>query len=275
MPELPEVETVKNILKTKVLGKEITDVIVSYPNITAHPSVIEFQKKIKSQTICDIQRRGKWLLFILNDDVLLSHLRMEGKYNLKNKNEPRTKHEHVSFLFSDGTELRYHDTRKFGRMYLYSKDEVMHVEPLLSLGLEPWDENLTESYLKEKLSKKAIPIKTALLDQTIITGIGNIYDDEILFLSHIHPKIKSNALSKKQLHTIIEMTRFVLQKAIEQGGTTIRSFEASEGVHGRFQHELSIHGQSECPICHKPVVKEFIGGRGTYYCKYCQKKTYK
>ncbi len=275
MPELPEVETVKNILKTKVLGKKIVDVVISYPNIVAHPSISEFQKRMKSQTIRDIQRRGKWLLFILDDDVLLSHLRMEGKYNLKNKNDLRTKHEHVSFLFSDDTELRYHDTRKFGRMYLYSKNEVMQVEPLLSLGLEPWDENLTESYLKKKFSKKNIPIKTALLDQTIISGIGNIYDDEILFLSHIHPKTKSNALSKRQLRTIIDMTRLVLQKAIEQGGTTIRSFEASEGVHGRFQHELSIHGKNECPICHNPVMKEFIGGRGTYYCKHCQKKTYK
>lgn len=275
MPELPEVETVKNILKTKVLGKKIVDVVISYPNIVAHPSISEFQKRMKSQTIRDIQRRGKWLLFILDDDVLLSHLRMEGKYNLKNKNDLRTKHEHVSFFFSDDTELRYHDTRKFGRMYLYSKNEVMQVEPLLSLGLEPWDENLTESYLKKKFSKKNIPIKTALLDQTIISGIGNIYDDEILFLSHIHPKTKSNALSKRQLRTIIDMTRLVLQKAIEQGGTTIRSFEASEGVHGRFQHELSIHGKNECPICHNPVMKEFIGGRGTYYCKHCQKKTYK
>lgn len=275
MPELPEVETVKNILKTKVLGKKIVDVVISYPNIVAHPSISEFQKRMKSQTIRDIQRRGKWLLFILDDDVLLSHLRMEGKYNLKNKNDLRTKHEHVSFLFSDDTELRYHDTRKFGRMYLYSKNEVMQVEPLLSLGLEPWDENLTESYLKKKFSKKNISIKTALLDQTIISGIGNIYDDEILFLSHIHPKTKSNALSKRQLRTIIDMTRLVLQKAIEQGGTTIRSFEASEGVHGRFQHELSIHGKNECPICHNPVMKEFIGGRGTYYCKHCQKKTYK
>ena len=275
MPELPEVETVKNILKTKVLGKKIVDVVISYPNIVAHPSISEFQKRMKSQTIRDIQRRGKWLLFILDDDVLLSHLRMEGKYNLKNKNDLRTKHEHVSFLFSDDTELRYHDTRKFGRMYLYSKNEVMQVEPLLSLGLEPWDENLTESYLKKKFSKKNISIKTALLDQTIISGIGNIYDDEILFLSHIHPKTKSNALSKRQLRTIIDMTRLVLQKAIEQGGTTIRSFEASEGVHGRFQHELSIHGKNECPICHNLVMKEFIGGRGTYYCKHCQKKTYK
>ena len=274
MPELPEVETVKEVLKKELLNQKILDVIVNYPKMIEQISVEDFIKNLKNQVIIDIKRRGKWLLFELNDYFLLSHLRMEGKYYIKNFDDEVTRHQHVIFKFKD-FELRYNDTRKFGRMYLLDKNNIYNTKPLNELGYEPWDENLTESYLKKKFSKKNISIKTALLDQTIISGIGNIYDDEILFLSHIHPKTKSNALSKRQLRTIIDMTRLVLQKAIEQGGTTIRSFEASEGVHGRFQHELSIHGKNECPICHNPVMKEFIGGRGTYYCKHCQKKTYK
>lgn len=274
MPELPEVETVKNILKTKVVGKQVESVNVYHANVVANLDVTEFQKRLSGQTIHDIKRRGKWLIFVLDQDLLFSHLRMEGKYFLKDPNDSISKHEHVIFRFSDQTELRYHDTRKFGRMYVYTKEEAEKQEPLVSLGFEPWDERLTKEYLKGALKNKKIPIKTSLLDQSIICGIGNIYDDEILFLSKIHPKTPSNKLTKSQLQTVIDHTRSVLELAIQNGGTTIRSFSAEEGVHGRFQQQLSIHGKTSCPICQGIVKKEFIGGRGTYYCPKCQKRIY-
>lgn len=271
MPELPEVETVKETLKTQVLHKVIKNVKVYYSNIIAYPNTKEFITQLKNEEIENITRRGKWLIFELSHYHLLSHLRMEGKYFIRDKKDSKLLHEHVCFEFTDDSTLRYLDTRKFGRMYLYPKDKTFTEKPLIDLGLEPFDTNLNEKYLKEKYKNKIIPIKTSLLDQSIITGIGNIYADEILFLSKIHPLKKSNQCTKKDRENIILNTKEVLSKAIEKGGTTIRSYTSSEGVHGLFQHELSIHGKNICPVCKTKVEKIRVGGRGTYYCKKCQK----
>lgn len=274
MPELPEVETVKNTLKNLVLNKKIIDVNILYANIIATPSMNEFIEQLKNETIRDISRRGKWLIFHLDQYHLLSHLRMEGKYLVRKPNDPYDKHEHVEFVFSDGSCLRYKDTRKFGKMYLFPKEETYLTKPLNELGLEPWDEKLTVTYLKEKLKNKKIPIKTSLLDQSIIVGIGNIYVDEILFLSHIHPSKASSSLQDKQLKNIIKHTKEVLEKAIQLGGTTIKTYESSEGVHGKFQNELLVHNNpGNCPTCHTKIEKIRIGGRGTYYCPICQKES--
>lgn len=272
MPELPEVETVKNALKRLVLNKKINNVDIRYNNIIAYPSPEEFKEKIKNQTINNITRRGKWLMFELNNYYLVSHLRMEGKYFLKNKNEELSKHDHVIFDLNDN-ELRYNDTRKFGKMYLINKDDVYAVEPLKDLGLEPWDENLNVEYLKNKYKNKKLPIKTLLLDQSIITGIGNIYADEILFLSKINPLLKPTDLTDKNLDDIIKYTKEILSKAIELGGTTIKSYESEEGVHGRFQNNLLVHNHKgdKCPNCNNLIIKITVNGRGTYYCPGCQK----
>lgn len=271
MPELPEVETVKETLKRQIVGCKIVSVDIYYESIIAKPSIQEFKKQIKDQTIVDIKRRGKWLLFELENYYLLSHLRMEGKYFIK-ENKDAKKHQHVIFHLNNGLYLKYQDTRKFGRMYLLNKAHALEEKPLNELGLEPWDSNLTVTYLKQKFKTKSLPIKTALLDQSIIAGIGNIYDDEILFRSNINPFTKSNQLTDIQLENIITNTRITLEKAIKLGGTTIRSYTSSEGVHGRFQNELLIHTKESCPMCGKKVTKVKIGGRGTYYCESCQKK---
>ena len=268
MPELPEVETVKETLKKEVLNRVIKDVEIYYDNIIAYPSVDEFKKQIKNQHINDILRRGKFLMFLLDDYYLLSHLRMEGRYYIRSGE--KLKHEHVRFILNDKN-LCYIDTRKFGRMHLIPKDKVYDMKPLNELGLEPWDELLTTSYLKDKYKNKKLPIKTVLLDQSIITGIGNIYDDEILFMSKINPYKKACELKNKDLENIINNTRIVLEKAIKLGGTTIRSYESSEGVHGLFQNELLVHGGSVCPDCNSKLNIEHINGRGTYYCPKCQK----
>lgn len=273
MPELPEVETVKEALKHKVLNKKIRDVKIYYSKIIEYPTNDEFIKKLIRETIIDIKRRGKWLMFETNSYYLLSHLRMEGKYNYKKTGDELGKHEHVEFIFTDDTSLRYQDTRKFGRMYLYEKDGINDRVPLNELGLEPWDTNLNSKYLKEKYRSKKKEIKSVLLDQGIITGIGNIYADEILFLSKINPYKKACDLKDKELDHIIENTKRVLEAAIKDGGTTIKSYTSEEGVHGRFQQNLNVHQRKdeECHVCKSKIVKVVIGGRGTYYCPKCQK----
>ena len=272
MPELPEVETVKETLKKQVLNRTITNVNIYYENIIEYPTSSEFKKQIINQKINDIKRRGKWLIFELDDYCLLSHLRMEGRYFLRNKEDEVLKHEHISFLLDNDLCLRYLDTRKFGKMHLIKKDELLTRKPLCELGLEPWDENLDYTYLKEKYKTKKLPIKTVILDQSIIVGIGNIYAHEILFLSKINPFKKCNELNDEELKQIIINTKIVLEKAIKAGGTTIRTYESSEGVHGRFQQELLVHGKenSNCPVCNETIIKTRIGGRGTYYCPKCQ-----
>ena len=187
MPELPEVETVKETLKKLLIGKTIKDVLVFYKNIIGEISQEEFINEVKGQTINDIKRKGKFLIFCLDDKYLLSHLRMEGKYFIKPVDEEINKHEHIVFLFDDFS-LRYHDTRKFGVM-LIRKD--LDTPPLSNLGFEPWD--LTIDYLKPKMNNK--PIKELLLDQSIISGLGNIYADEVCAYAHIHPKTPANSLN--------------------------------------------------------------------------------
>lgn len=273
MPEKPEVITVKNTLKKKILGKKITQCNVYWDNIIAFPSSSEFKKRVINQVIHDITTRGKFLVFTLDKDILLIHLRMEGKFVFRDKGQELGKHEHVEFILDNKISFRFHDVRKFGKMYLLDKDSAYRQKPLSELGLEYDDNNLTKEYLYSKLNSKNLPIKTVLLDQTIITGIGNIYDDEILFMSKISPYRRARDISLDEAQAIIDNCRIVMEKAISLGGTTIKSFTSSEGVHGLFQNELLVHGKDkeDCPICSEPIKKVKIGGRGTYYCENCQK----
>ena len=272
MPEKPEVVTVAKTLKRQVLGKKITDVAVFWDNIIASPSVDEFLEKIVGEEILDITTRGKFLIFELNHYLLLIHLRMEGKFFFRHVDDPKGKHEHVFFTLDHDISFRFHDVRKFGKMYLLDKDRAYLEKPLCDLGLEYNDSSLDANYLYQKIHKKNLPIKTVLLDQSIITGIGNIYDDEVLFLSHISPIRKSSRITKKECEEIIINTKKVLDEAITMGGTTIKSFTSSEGVHGLFQNKLAIHGKKgNCPCCGEEIVKIKVGGRGTYYCPNCQK----
>ena len=269
MPELPEVETVKETLKKKLLNQKINKIKILYDGIIA-TNLDDFKKNIINEEIINITRRGKFLIFELSNFYLVSHLRMEGKYFIKDINEEIGKHEHVIFYF-DNFSLRYHDTRKFGKMYLVSKDRLYTDTPLNKLGLEPWDNNLNTNYLKDKFNYN-IAIKTLLLDQSIIAGIGNIYADEILFKSRINPNKKGNKLNNKELYNIIINTREVLEQGIKNKGTTIHSF-SSLGEVGHNQDSLLVHTREGCPctICGGVIKKTKINGRGTYYCPTCQK----
>lgn len=273
MPEKPEVITVSRSLKSKILGKKITDCNIYWDNIIAVPSPEEFKKRIAGQRINDITTRGKFIVIDLDKDKLLVHLRMEGKFMFREVGQEIAKHEHVEFILDNEVSFRFHDVRKFGKMYLISKEEVDKVKPLAELGFEFDDSRLNKEYLYQKIHNKNLPIKTVLLDQSIITGIGNIYDDEVLFMSRISPFRKAKDISLDECADIIKNTNEVMQKAIKLGGTTIKSFTSSEGVHGLFQNELAVHGKKggKCPNCGGVISKDKIGGRGTYYCVECQK----
>ncbi len=274
MPELPEVETVRRTLKNRVLGKKIKTVEVLYEGIIKDISVDEFITCLEGQTINDIRRYGKYLIFILDDYSLLSHLRMEGKYYLKSDKQEIEKHEHILFTFEDGTDMRYHDTRKFGTMAVEDKVNYMECRALNKLGKEPFEGELSIEYLKSIFNKSNRKLKPVLLDQTVICGLGNIYVDEVCFYANLHPETIVSSLSDNDIKNIIEGSYKTIDKAIKLGGTTIKSYTSSLGVTGLFQIELNVHTRKneECPRCKTIIEKIKVGGRGTYYCPSCQRK---
>lgn len=268
MPELPEVETVRRTLKAHILNETIKDVSLFYPKMV-HMEERQFKDYIIGQTIRDIKRMGKYLIFILDDHALIIHLRMEGKFFIKD-HEPKDKHEHVIFTFDSNRTLRYHDVRKFGTLDLVDLDRYMEVPPLNKLGLEPKDLSVDAFY--DKIRHKNLEIKPCLLDQTIISGLGNIYVDETLFHARIHPLRKGKDITYQEANHILNAARKVLDEAVLLGGTTIRSYTSSLGVHGRFQLKLQVHMKKDepCPICKTPIIKMKVKGRGTYVCPNCQ-----
>lgn len=272
MPELPEVETVRLTLLPLIKNKKIISVDIFYENIIKNASVLEFKEKLINQTFLDILRFGKYLVFVFENSFLISHLRMEGKFYLKH-NENKDIHEHVRFYLDSGETLRYNDVRKFGTMNIFSNislTDLLKIKPLNQLGYEPFDPKLNSTYLKNKFKHSNRPIKSMLLDQSIIAGLGNIYVDEVLFLSKINPLKKAKDINEEQLQLIIDSSIDILLKAIKLGGTTIHSF-SSDGISGKFQNELLVHTKNTCPICRSNILKIKVGGRGTYFCPVCQK----
>lgn len=272
MPELPEVETVKETLKKYVLSKKIVNVEVYYERILENINKETFTQILINQTIQDIQRYGKYLIFVLTNGFLISHLRMEGKYHYNI--EKRDKHTHLCFYFQDGTNLAYHDVRKFGRMvYFDANVDIFKQKPLNQLGKEPFDvEN--GKYLYEKIHHLSKSIKQILLDQSILAGIGNIYADEICFASKISPFKEGKKITRKQCDIIIENAKKVLKDAIKLGGSTVKSFQSAHGIDGLFQTKLNVYGKqgTPCPICNHVILKDKIAQRGTHYCPHCQRK---
>jgi formamidopyrimidine-DNA glycosylase len=274
VPELPEVETVRRTLELLVIGKKIKDVSVFWPKMIKSPDESdEFVHSLKGQEILEMRRRGKFLIFYLNDVALVSHLRMEGKYNLSDSRDPIEKHTHVIFHFMDDTELRYRDVRKFGTMHLFRKgEELLHL-PLLQLGPEPFQSEFTAGYLAEKLGKTERIVKATLLDQTVLVGLGNIYVDEALFRAGIHPDRKSKSLSQEEIERLHKEIIHTLTEAVEMGGSTIRSYVNSQGQMGMFQQNLFVYSRKEepCRKCGTPIEKKVSAGRGTHYCPDCQR----
>lgn len=275
MPELPEVETVVRTLQHQLQHPIILDCTVRWDNIIAYPDVKTFCETIRGKEIRDYRRLGKYLLFDLGDYMWVVHLRMEGKFYVQQPSDPYDKHTHVLFQLSDGRSLRYHDTRKFGKMYLYKKAEHDEDYPCFEhIGYDVFDERMTPEYLYRTLHKRKIVLKAALLDQSVIAGIGNIYADEICFAMHMHPETKIYHLRKKDFEELLFQIRRILNGAIRAGGTTIRSYTSSLGVDGRFQLKLRVHSKKgePCPVCGSEIKKIVVATRGTSYCPTCQRK---
>jgi formamidopyrimidine-DNA glycosylase len=274
MPELPEVETVRRTLIELVKGKTIDRVEVLWPKIIKKPEPLEqFKDALVGQTVLDVERRGKFLKFILSDYVLVSHLRMEGRYGLYSMDDPFDKHTHVLFTFTDGTQLRYRDVRKFGTMHLFSPGEEEKELPLSQLGPEPFSEEFTPEHLRTKLSKTNRKVKVVLLDQGTVVGLGNIYVDEALFRAGIHPEREASSLKEDEAKVLHKEIVSTLKEAVDKGGSTIRSYVNSQGEIGMFQLELFVYSRKgeQCKRCGTEIEKLVVGGRGTHICPNCQK----
>lgn len=273
MPELPEVETVKRTLNELIKGKHIDYVSVHLPRIIQRPDDIEaFAFMLKDHTIEGVERRGKFLRILLDGLVLVSHLRMEGRYGLYDAKDPVEKHTHVIFHFSDGTELRYKDVRQFGTMHLFAPGEEFKHAPLAKLGYEPLDETFTFGTFKEVIGSKKTKIKAVLLNQAYVVGIGNIYVDEALFRAKIHPERNANSLKDAELKRLYQAIVDTLSEAVNAGGSSIKSYVNGQGEMGMFQHSHQVYGRKDkpCPACGGPIHKIVVGGRGTHYCPKCQ-----
>jgi len=218
----------------------------------------------------DIKTYGKYLVFDFDKYFMISHLRMEGKYFIKEKDEEISKHELFILEFKD-ISLRYHDTRRFGRIEIIKPEDLFNVSGISKLAPEPFE--ITKEFIYEKIKKKNMPIKSIILDQTVIAGLGNIYADEVLYASKINPLKKGCNITKKECQSIIDSSIEILNDAIKKGGTTIMSYTSSEGVYGKYQDYLKVHKSKNknCIICNTSIQRIKVGGRSTYFCPRCQK----
>ncbi|MBM7714801.1 DNA-formamidopyrimidine glycosylase [Siminovitchia sp. FSL H7-0308] len=273
MPELPEVENVCRSLLKLVKGKTVEDIHIGWPKIIHYPLEIEqFQDALRGQTFRGLNRKGKFLVFELDDYSLVSHLRMEGHYSVHKKGDPSDKHTHVVFCLTDGEELRYRDVRKFGTMHLFKKGTEQGQLPLSKLGPEPFSADFSAEYLMDRLKKTDRIIKAVLLDQAIVAGLGNIYADEVLFRAGIHPCRRAKTITEEEARVLTSQMIETLNEAIEAGGSSVNTYMNSLGLAGSFQNSLHVYGRNgqECVSCGTLLEKIKAAGRGTHFCPSCQ-----
>ena len=273
MPELPEVETVRRGLEKLILGKTIQSVEVKYPKMI-QTDRDAFRQDLPGQEIRAMGRRGKYLLFYLTDLVLISHLRMEGKYFFYPDEVPLRKHAHVFFHFTDGSTLVYEDVRKFGTMEVLIPELVDSYFLAKKIGPEPTEADFKAPAFQAALKKSKKPIKSALLDQKLVAGLGNIYVDEVLYRAKVHPARLGQSLTAREAKAIRKETIAVLAQAVEKGGSTVRSYSNAFGEDGTMQEEHQVYGKTgqPCLRCGTPIEKIQLGGRGTHFCPHCQKE---
>jgi len=273
MPELPEVETVRRGLEKLILGKKISNIDIRYPKMIK-TDLDEFQKEMPGQVIQTMGRRGKYLLFYLSDKVLISHLRMEGKYFYYPDQVPERKHAHVLIHFEDGGTLVYEDVRKFGTLELLAPELLDSYFISKKLGPEPTVKDFDLGSFKLALKKSKKPIKSHLLDQTLVAGLGNIYVDEVLWRAKVHPSRTSNSLTAQEARKVHDETINVLGQAVEKGGSTIRTYTNAFGEDGTMQefHQVYDKAGQACSRCETIIEKIQLGGRGTHFCPKCQRR---
>lgn len=272
MPELPEVETVRRGLEQLVLGKVISKVSVKVPNMVKYDCQ-EFCLALEGQIIQELGRRGKYLLFDFGELVMISHLRMEGKYLLFNNLIPENKHFHVYFTFTDGSTLVYQDVRKFGTFNLIGKSQLDRFFLEKKIGPEPTKADFKLKPFERALLSSQKIIKPWLLDQSLVAGLGNIYVDEVLWAAKVHPMRLSNSLKKAEIKRIHDYTIAILALGIEMGGSTVRTYQNTLGMNGSMQDYLMVYGQKDkpCPRCGIAIQKIKVAGRGTHFCPRCQR----
>ena len=273
MPELPEVETVKRVLLPIVKDRTIKKIEVLRKSIVNNKEE-EFISYYTNERFLDISRIGKFLIFHLtNDKVLISHLRMEGKYIELLEEDNNTKYARVVFHLDNNHKLCYDDSRSFGRMILNDESHYKEEKELTKLGPEPFDVS-DVSFLINKTKRMNLPIKTALLTQELITGLGNIYVDEVLFASKIHPLTPAKLIKKDEWEKIIVESKRILNAAIQAGGSTIKSYHPGKDIDGNFQTSLLAYGRNgqKCVVCHTNMRFIKVNGRGTTFCPHCQIK---
>lgn len=272
MPELPEVETIKESLKAKILFKKIKEADILCEKLIKYPEKPDFIKNIKDKKIKNLQRKGKFLILKLSHNYnLVVHLGMTGQLLYFNSHQSFDKHTHVLFNFEDSSQLQYNDVRKFGALWLVSDGWLRFVPGLSELGPEPLKKEFSLEYFQKALNKKSI-IKYLLLNQKNLAGLGNIYVDEILFRAEIHPRRPSSELSdlegEKLYYTILE----VLGEAIKARGTSVVNYMDGNSQKGEFQKHLKVYKRlgNPCYNCETPVERIVLAGRGTYFCPECQ-----
>lgn len=271
MPELPEVETVARGLRGRLVGRRILELQGHFPGVLRVGVGIDVVRA--GWCVESIARRGKLLLLGLSGDLCLSvHLRMTGHLSVEPPEAPRAPHTHVTARLDDGSELRFVDPRRFGHVQLSSQEELVRTPFLSALGPEPFD--LDARGLADRLAAHRGPLKSVLLDQRVVAGIGNIYADEILFAAALHPRQEADRLRAPEIVRLCEAMHRILTAAIEGGGSTIRDYRMLDGRSGEYQERHAVYGRegAPCPRCDAPLRKTKLAGRGTHFCGSCQPK---
>ncbi len=265
MPELPEVETIVRTLRARCVGQRIERVTIKWKRHIAAPSAKKFSKQICGQTIRNINRRGKFLVLGLTTDALLIHLKMSGDLTVVPQSAPPDKHAHTVFHFANGSELRFSDTRKFGRVYLV-RDPA---EVTGDLGPEPLDDTFTARKLRDIFHGHHRALKPLLLDQTVIAGVGNIYADESLHRARLHPLRRSDTLTPGEARALWRSLRYTLNQAIYNQGSSI-DWVYRGGEHQNHFRAYARTGKP-CPVCGTAIRRIVVGARSTHYCPHCQR----
>ena len=268
MPELPEVETIKNELTPWVVGQIFTKIIIRDARVVCDGSARQIRRELVGQKIESLERRGKYLIFRLsNGKALIIHLRMTGSLLLDLREDGR--YVRAAFCLSNGHRFVFSDRRRLGKVWLVDDVEAV----VCKLGPEPLDRKFTPGILRQRFSRHHIPIKAALLDQGIVAGIGNMYADEALFAARIHPLSKSDELSAKQLQTLHNNLRRILEAAIHSKGASVDTYVRPDGEVGtaHFGFKVAHKGGELCPICGGTIGRIVVRNRGTYFCPRCQR----
>ncbi len=274
MPELPEVRTIVSTLQPSK-GLKVTGVSFIDTRVIRNCNAKQFKQFLLNEKIIDIKTLGKLIYFELSHDkYLTTHLRMEGKVYFLNKNDPIEPFQCIEIVLGN-KKIIYTDSRKFGQLNIYkSKEDFLRSREIISQGYEPWDKRLTPDYLLSQYKNKNQAIKTILLDQSIISGIGNIYAAEICFACKINPKRPAKLLNKEDCKNIIDSCRAIMNAAIKSQGTTVFSFKFAKNHSGSFQNQLKVYERQgqKCKVCGSFIKKIMLNGRGTCYCPNCQAK---